>query len=84
MSTMSDKKLNKGESTGGSFIGGFFLVMAILYFMWFFSGGPQKADSDKAFVEGPTYKNPYNTTKYGTVPSIDKVHRTAGELAPQR
>jgi hypothetical protein len=60
----------------GSFVFGFIVIFTVLYSMWYFTGGPQKEGSNKAFIDQPTYKNPYsNTEPYGTINSVDKVNR---------
>ncbi len=60
----------------GSFVFGFIAIFSILYSMWYFTGGPQKESSNKAFIDQPTYQNPYsNAQPYGTINAIDKVNR---------
>lgn len=76
MQKMSKNIYIGGESSFTGFFFGFFVIFVILYSMWYFSGGPQKSSSDKAFVEQPTYQNPYTfENKYGTVPEADKLNR---------
>ncbi len=58
-----------------SFLATIFLVFVVLYCMWYWSGGPQKESSNKAFIEQPTYQNPYVNNKYGTIEEVDKVNR---------
>ncbi len=71
---MSD--LPPSASGFGSFILGFVVIFSVLYSMWYFSGGPQKESSNKAFIDQPTYTNPYsNRAPYGTINSVDKVNR---------
>ena len=42
------------EKTILEVIGGFFLVFALLFGLWLFTGGPQRASSDKGiFLEPP-------------------------------
>jgi hypothetical protein len=60
----------------GSFVFGFIAIFAVLYSMWYFTGGPQKESSNKAFIDQPTYTNPYSNAKpYGTINAVDKVNR---------
>jgi hypothetical protein len=61
-----------------SLFGIIFLVFVALYSMWYLSGGPQKESSNNAFIEQPTYQNPYNTKTYGTIEEVDKVQRRGG------
>jgi uncharacterized ion transporter superfamily protein YfcC len=72
---MSEVSHSSGGGFGSVFMT-FLAIFAVMYFMWYYSGGPQKEDSNKAFVEQPTYQN-YNTfdDKYGTVPVADKLNR---------
>lgn len=71
---MSDP-ISSGPSASG-FIFGFIALFVILYSMWYYSGGPQKETSNKAFITGPNTDNYYKQpTVYGTVNSIDKVNR---------
>lgn len=79
MQQMSEQKLANRYTRGSGEFGGvfftIFVIFVILYSMWYFSGGPQKESSNKAFIEQPTHTNPYNQTKYGTIPSVDRVNR---------
>lgn len=54
------------------FLGWFVVVFFILYFGWYFSGGPQKSDSRKAFITIPNGDpNNYGGEKYGSIKTLD-------------
>lgn len=48
------------------FLGGFILIFTVLWFAWYFTGGPQKEDSNKAFIKLPETQN-FEKEKYGTI-----------------
>ena len=73
---MSDITPSVSGTSFGGFIFGFIALFTILYSMWFFSGGPQKKESDKAFISGPNVDDYYKKPEvYGTINSIDKINR---------
>lgn len=73
----------KPAASGGPSLGGIFTWFIVgfiaLYSMWYFGGGPQKESSNRAFIEQPTYQNPYANTKYGTIEEVDKVQRQSAQ-----
>jgi hypothetical protein len=75
---MSAVTPTSGPSFSG-FIAWFFIGFAVLYSMWYFSGGPQKESSNNAFIEQPTYQNPNANTTYGTIEQLDRLNRQQAE-----
>ncbi|MEN9852394.1 MAG: hypothetical protein RI996_337 [Candidatus Parcubacteria bacterium] len=69
----------KPAASGGPSLGGIFtwfiVGFAVLYSIWYFGGGPQKESSNNAFIEPPTYQNPYTSKTYGTIEEIDVLNR---------
>lgn len=59
-----------------NFLFGFIAIFTVLYSMWYFSGGPLKESSDRAFIKGPDSSVPFAPSEtYGTIYSVDKINR---------
>jgi hypothetical protein len=50
----------------------FFIIFFFLYFVWYFTGGPQKEDSKKAFISIPQSYDE-KVSPYGKINVLEKL-----------